>query len=57
MDEEMINLQDPNATYYIFSYTNEYLFVVKKQLGKTGCPLLIVNSQIKSDQKDPSVYI
>ena len=53
----MRNLQDPNAMYYIFSYTNEYLFVVKKQLGKAGCPLLIVNGQMKSDLKDASVFI
>lgn len=53
----MRNLQDPNAMYYTFSYTNEYLFVVKKQLKKTGFPLFIVNGQMKSDLKDASVYI
>ena len=30
MDEKMRNLRDPDAVYYIFSCTNEYLFVTKK---------------------------
>jgi hypothetical protein len=47
MDEKMWNLQEPDATYYIFFYTNEYLFVMKEQLGKTVFSLLIVNSQMQ----------
>lgn len=57
MDGKLRNLQEPDATYYIFLYTNEYLFVMKRQLGKTGCLLLIFNSQMKSDLMDASVYI
>jgi len=57
MDEKMRNSQDPDDTYYIFPYTNKYLFVMKKRFGKTGCPLLIVNSQMKSYLMEASVYI
>ena len=53
----MRNSQDPDDTYYIFPYTNKYLFVMKKRFGKTGCPLLIVNSQMKSYLMEASVYI
>ena len=53
MDAKMRNLQDRDATHYIFTYTNEYM---KKQLRKTSCPFRI-NSQVKSDLTDSSIYI